>query len=61
MMFLNEQPITKAAVIAWKEHLSNTYTPATVNSMLAAANGFFHFMDWSKLSVRPLKIQRPLL
>ena len=60
MMFLNGQPIAKAAVTAWKEHLSNTYTPATVNSMLAAANGFFHFMDWSKLSVRPLKIQRSL-
>lgn len=28
--------------------------------MLAAVNGFFHFMDWPKLSVRPLKVQRPL-
>ena len=60
MVFLNGQPITKGAVIAWKEHLTDTYTPATVNSMLAAVNGFFHFMDWAKLSVRPLKVQRPL-
>ncbi|NBI69348.1 integrase [Pseudoflavonifractor sp. 60] len=60
MAFLNGQPITKGTVIAWKEHLADTYTPATVNSMLAAVNGFFHFMDWPKLSVKPLKVQRPL-
>ena len=60
MAFLNGQPITKGGVIAWKEHLADTYTPATVNSMLAAVNGFFHFMDWPKLSVKPLKVQRPL-
>ena len=60
MVFLDGQPVTKGAVIAWKEHLADTYTPATVNSMLAAVNGFFHFMDWPKLSVKPLKVQRPL-
>ncbi|MDE7220514.1 MAG: tyrosine-type recombinase/integrase [Oscillospiraceae bacterium] len=60
MSFLNGRPVTKGAVIAWKEHLADTYTPATVNSMLAAVNGFFHFMDWPKLSVKPLKVQRPL-
>ena len=58
--FLNGHPITKGAVIAWMEHLADTYTPATVNSMLAAVNGFLRFMDWSKLSLRPLKVQRPL-
>ena len=39
MAFLDGQPITKGTVIAWKEHLADTYTPATVNSMLAAVNG----------------------
>lgn len=58
--FLDGQPVTKGAVLAWKEHLTDIYTPATVNSMLAAVNGFFRFMDWAKLSVRPLKVQRPL-
>ena len=58
--FLDSQPVTKGAVIAWKKHLADAYTPATVNSMLAAANGFFHFMGWPKLSVRPLKVQRTL-
>ncbi|NBI19066.1 integrase [Neglecta sp. X4] len=60
MLFLNGKAVTKVAVIAWKEHLADTYTPATVNSMLAAVNSFFQFMDWPKLSVRPLKVQRPL-
>lgn len=60
MAFLDGRPITKGAVIAWKERLADMYAPATVNSMLAAANGFFLFMDWPKLSVRPLKVQRPL-
>lgn len=60
MAFLKNQPVTKGAVIAWKEHLADLYAPATVNSMLAAVNGFFHFMDWPMLSVRPLKVQRPL-
>lgn len=60
MAFLDGQPVTKGTVIAWKERLADSYTPATVNSMLAAVNGFFHFMGWPKLSVRPLKVQRPL-
>lgn len=60
MAFLNGQSITKGTVIVRKEHLADTDTPATVNSMLAAVNGFFHFMDWPELSVKPLKAQRPL-
>lgn len=40
MLFLNGKAVTKVAVIAWKEHLADTYTPATVNSMLAAVNSF---------------------
>lgn len=58
--FLDSQPVTKGAVIAWKKHLADAYTPATVNSMLAAVNGFFHFMGWTNLPVRPLKVQRAL-
>ena len=60
MTFLNGRPITKGAVIEWKGHLADTYTPATTNSMLAAVNGFFRFMDCPRLSVKRLKVQRPL-
>ncbi len=58
--FLDGASLTKASLLEWKEHLSNSYAPATVNSMLAAVNCFLRFMGWKELSVRPLKIQRAL-
>ncbi len=47
-------------MIGWKEALSADHAPATVNSMLVAVNGFLRFMGWHALTVRLLKIQRPL-
>ena len=39
-----------------------SHAPATVNSILAAVNGFFRFMGWKDIAVKPLKIQKaPLL
>ena len=40
--------------------MADTCAPTAVNSMLAAVNGFFRFMDRPRLSVRPLKVRRPL-
>lgn len=60
LAFAGMQPLTKALVIAWKERLISAHAPATVNSMLAAVNGYLKFCGWEKLCVRPLKIQRPL-
>lgn len=56
--YLSGQPLTKAALIAWKEQLTATHAPASVNSMLAAVNGFFSFMGWKELAVKSLKVQR---
>lgn len=56
--YLNGQPLTKSLLIQWKERLTETYAPASVNSMLAAANGFFAFMGWRELTVKLLKIQK---
>ena len=36
------------------------HAPSTVNSMLAAANGFFRFMGWQQLLMKPLAIQKSL-
>lgn len=44
----------------WKEYLVSSYAPASVNSMLAAVNGFLQFTDWKGLSVKPLRIQKSL-
>ena len=58
--FLGTAPLTKALVIAWKERLTESHAPASVNSMLAAVNGFLKFAGLGELCVRPLKIQRCL-
>lgn len=45
-------------LLNWKAWLTSQYAPATVNSMLAAANGFFAFLGWQDLGIKLLKIQR---
>lgn len=54
------RPLTKDALIQWKGHLTEIYTPTSVNSMLAAVNSFLCCMGWKELAVKPLKIQRTL-
>ncbi len=47
--------------IQWKEHLSGEkYTPATINSMLAAVNKLLAFLGFPEVRVRYLRIQRKL-
>ena len=58
--YLQDEALTKAALIDWKETLLAQYAPATVNSMLAVVNGYLRFMGWGALCVRPVKVQRPL-
>ncbi len=60
LAFAGKQPLTKSLLIAWKEALTAAHAPASVNSMLAAVNGFLKFQGWGELCVRPLKIQRSL-
>ena len=58
--WLEGRPVSKESAAGWKAHLmDHGYAPRTVNSMLAAINGFFRFMDWS-IKVKFLKIQRQL-
>lgn len=58
--WLDGKVLTKAKMIEWKEHLVVVYAAASVNSMLAAVSGFFDFMNWRELIVKPLKIQKSL-
>lgn len=54
------RPVTQELAAAWKEHLLATgHSPGTVNSMLAALNSLFRFLDWN-IQVKFLKIQRKL-
>lgn len=52
------RPVTKAALIGWKEELTAAHAPATVNSMIAAVNGFLRFMGWRECAVKLLNIQK---
>ena len=59
-LYLNGQPLNKFVLIGWKQKLTETYAPATVNSMLTAVNGYLSYMGWPELRVKLLKIQKSL-
>ena len=58
--FLDGAELTKSALIRWKEKLIGEYALASVNTKLAAVNGYVRFMGWTKLTIKPLKIQKSL-
>ena len=58
--WLGERALTKQTLLLWKEELISKRAPATVNTMLAALNGYLSFMGWLQLRLRPLRIQRTL-
>lgn len=55
-----ESELTKQRVLEYKNKLVKEYTTATVNSVLAALNGFFAYNEWYSLKVKSLKLQRTL-
>ena len=58
--WLDGRAVTKETAAGWKSHLIHRgYAPRTVNSMLAAVNGFCRFMAWH-IKVKFLKIQRQI-
>ena len=60
LSWLEGAPLTKAALIRWKDELTRDHAPATVNSMLAAVNGFLAFMGWDDCKIKLLKLQKAL-
>lgn len=58
--FLNGREFSKDGLLSWKEQLTDAYAPASVNSMLAAANTFLDWLGLPGLKVKPLKIQREI-
>ena len=58
--WLEGRPASKETAAGWKAHLlEQHYAPRTVNSMLAAVNGFFKFAGWD-IRVKFLKVQHQL-
>ncbi|WP_409968897.1 tyrosine-type recombinase/integrase [Bengtsoniella intestinalis] len=60
LVFSNTQELSKLLVLSFKEHLLSRYAPASVNSMLAAVNGFLTWLGFPQYKVKPLKIQRDI-
>ena len=53
--------VTRELAAEWKAHLlTQNYAPVTINAMLAALNGFFHFLGRDDCQVKFLKVQRRL-
>lgn len=53
-------PVTKERVISYKHWLTERYAPASVNSMLAALNGFLRYAGHGACTVKALRMQRQM-
>ncbi len=58
--YIKEEELSKSALLKYKAYLVDKYKPASVNSMIAAANSFLEFIGYGELKIKPLKIQRPM-
>lgn len=61
MQWLDGAPVSRQTVQRWSQWLLDAgYAPVTVNAMLAALNGLFHFLGWDDCRCRYLRVQRRL-
>lgn len=59
--YAKEMPVTKELVISYKKDLvEKQYTPVSVNSMLAALNSLFTFLEWNECRTKYIKTQRQI-
>lgn len=58
--FLPNGICEKELLLNWKNYLCEHFAPSTVNSMIAALNGFLSYQNWNDLRIKPLKIQKVL-
>lgn len=59
LAFLPEKTICKEGVLAYKQHLlNNGYRASSINSMLAAVNGFLGFIGRADCRVKQLRFQK---
>ena len=58
--FLKDRVMSKSILIDWKQELIGKYAPASVNTKLAAVNGYLQFKGWHQFMLKPLKIQKSL-
>ena len=56
--YINGSEVTKSKVLDFKEMLGQKYEVASANSMIAALNTFFKFMNWFDCNVKQFKVQK---
>ena len=55
--FLSGRSVTKEIVIAYKQNLlENEYAERSVNSMIAAINSLFEYLEWYECRVKSIKL-----
>lgn len=58
--YCSGRAVTKELVIDYKTRLCGEYAVSSVNSMIAALNSFFRFMEWDDVCVKACKVQRKI-
>lgn len=58
--WLGNIPLTKIAVLDYKQHLIERYATNSVNSMLSSLNAFFTYQERFDLRVKALRVQHQL-
>ena len=56
--YFEEKELSKILLIEWKKLLAESYSASSVNTILAAANGFLEYNGWVDLKIKQLKIQK---
>ncbi len=60
MQFLSSRELTKQEVMEYKKQITDSYAPASVNSMLVSVNSFLDYIGCQECRVKLLKIQRQM-
>ncbi len=58
--WLSDKDLTKSVVLEYKEHLRESLSARSTNSVLSSLNSFFEFCNWYELKVKMIKIQRQI-
>ncbi len=53
--YFEEKELSKILLIEWKKLLAESYSASSVNTILAAANGFLEYNGWGDLKNKTVK------
>ncbi len=56
--FVNGSEVSKQLVLKFKEMLGEKYEASSANSMIAAINTFFRFMNWFDCHIKQFRVQK---